>query len=377
MSLDPAEEVVICVNGSQEMKRGETAIAGQLWIQGDRMMTASNPAFNGMSNTKESAVLSAASEAIAWKNDALEAPGPRKGQRVVIYPKELTQLDAVLSSGDPNVDPEDGHPIAYQRVLAAASEFEIPPIFLREDCEAVVADPKKAEAVPKWMCMAERIATGSRPRVLEDGPDTIHSHDDAPKDVDADEEHDMYAPGVDPELGPTVLSKKEVARQLAVARFLKAQASGSQSSSSPSDSEIGNSIISSPVSSEAEDHEGNAPDHQKLVEDAKRRTSVPRSPSAGNLAPPKKGKPTSRSRAEADPQVSGKQASTGTADVPQPTKEQQAPKQPRKGQESPRTKVPTPPMQTRSQASRAGGLRPGGGSGQTDTCVASGNPSKT
>jgi hypothetical protein len=95
MTLDPAEEVVICVNGSQEMKRGETAMAGQLRIQGDRMMTASNPAFDGMSNTKESAVLSATAEAIAWKNDALETPGPRKGQRVVIYPKELTQLETV------------------------------------------------------------------------------------------------------------------------------------------------------------------------------------------------------------------------------------------------------------------------------------------
>jgi hypothetical protein len=106
-------------------------------------------------------------------------------------------LDAVLSSGDPNVDPEDGHPIAYQRVLAAASEFEIPPIFLKEDCEAIVSDPKKAEAVPKWMCMAERIATGSRPRVLEDGPDTIHSDDEAKIDIEPDVELGAYAPGVD------------------------------------------------------------------------------------------------------------------------------------------------------------------------------------
>jgi hypothetical protein len=42
---------------------------------------------------------------------------------------------------------------------------------------------------------------------------------------------------------------------------------------------------------------------------------------------------------------------------------------PVKGQESPETKVSTP-MVTRSQASRAGSLRSGGGSGQTDTCVA-------
>jgi hypothetical protein len=35
-------------------------------------------------------------------------------------------------------------------------------------------------------------------------------------------------------------------------------------------------------------------------------------------------------------------------------------------------------METRRQAaSRAGGLRSGGGSGSTDTCVAQGNPSKT
>jgi hypothetical protein len=43
-----------------------------------------------------------------------------------------------------------------------------------------------------------------------------------------------------------------------------------------------------------------------------------------------------------------------------------------KGQESPK------PMEMRRQAaSRAGGLRSVGGSGQTDTCVAHGSPSKT
>jgi hypothetical protein len=71
MSLDPAEEVIICVNGSQEMKKGERAMAGQLWIQGDRMMTASNPVFDKMSNTRDFAVLTAVAEAIVWKNDAL------------------------------------------------------------------------------------------------------------------------------------------------------------------------------------------------------------------------------------------------------------------------------------------------------------------
>jgi hypothetical protein len=389
MSLDPAEEVVIYVNGSQEMKKGERAMAGQLWIQGDRMMTASNPAFDQMSNTRESAVLSAAAEAIAWKNEALEAPGPRKG------PKDLPHLETVLISGDPNADPEDGHPIAYQRVLAAAAEFENPPIFLKEDCDAIIRDPVKAEAVPKWMCVAERIATGSRPRVLEDGPDTIHSDEDAEEDVEADKELGMYAPGVDPK----VLSKAEVARQLAAARAIKSQALAAESSCSESDnpdgfdmryshsrktfvknaakdlsdSEVGNSFISSPVSSSTSTRPPTlTEEHQRLVEGAKKRVLVPRSPSAENVTTQRKGKSATRSRAVADSQTSGLKASPGTADaiqpkgtkVPPPTKEQQAPKH---------------PIQTRDQdGSRAGGFRPGvGGSGQTDTRVASSHPSQT
>jgi hypothetical protein len=407
MSLDSAEEVAICVNGSQEMKKGETAMAGQLWIQGDRMMTASNPAFDGMSNSKESAVLSAAAEAVAWRNDALESPDPpRKGQRVVIYPKELTEFESVLSTGNPNINPEDGHPIAYQRVLAAAAAFEIPPVFLKEDSEAIVSDPRKAELVPQWMCMAERIATGSRPRVLEDGPDTLHSDEDSDKDVEADVEKDMYTSEMDPKLGPKTLSAQEASRQRAVASALKRSKSGFATSSSPEvSSDFGNSIVStpqpsrqptpltSPTHSEDEEMSEDQRRHLKGAQKKAKAAQPLRCTSApGTKLPPKSahakepqgdGNPASRSRAEAVPsqKVPGPPKAAASlrapADVSKPTKEQQAPKQPVKGQESPVTKVPTPRMQTRSQASRAGGLRPGGGSGQTDTCVAQDNPSKT
>jgi hypothetical protein len=79
MTLDPAEQVVIYVNGSEEMKRGEAAVAGQLWTQGERRMTASNTVQQGMANTRESAILSAAVEAVIWTH-ALEKDieGPRK-----------------------------------------------------------------------------------------------------------------------------------------------------------------------------------------------------------------------------------------------------------------------------------------------------------
>jgi hypothetical protein len=56
-----------------------------------------------------------------------------------------------------------------------------------------------------------------------------------------------------------------------------------------------------------------------------------------------------------------RKGSKGPRAVTQPTREQES----------------SHPMGTRRQASRAGGLRPVGGSGQTDTCVAQGNPSKT
>jgi hypothetical protein len=57
------EPVYVCINSTQEMK-DEQAIAGQLWIQGNRHMTASNTVPEGMANTSESALLAAAGEAI-------------------------------------------------------------------------------------------------------------------------------------------------------------------------------------------------------------------------------------------------------------------------------------------------------------------------
>jgi hypothetical protein len=89
MTLDPNDQVVICVNGSEEMKRGEEAVGGQFWMQGERQMPASNRAIEGMAETRESATLSAAAEAVAWRH-ASESDGPRKRQRVIIYPKEMT-----------------------------------------------------------------------------------------------------------------------------------------------------------------------------------------------------------------------------------------------------------------------------------------------
>jgi hypothetical protein len=90
MTLDPADQVVVVVNGSEEMKRDEEAFTGQLWMQSDRHMTAANPPIYGDARSREGAILSAMVEALSWKHVLEDAsPGPRRGQRVIIYPKRL------------------------------------------------------------------------------------------------------------------------------------------------------------------------------------------------------------------------------------------------------------------------------------------------
>jgi hypothetical protein len=380
MSLDPLEEVIICVNGSQEMKRGENEMAGQLWVLGDRKMSVSNPPLPGMPNTKDAAVLSAVADAVSWKNEALEpADPPRRGKRVVVYPKELSHLDTVINSGDPSVEAD--HEIAYQLILEHAQTFEVPPVFIKEDADSVAADPVMSLKVPSWMCMAERIATGSRKRVTEDGPDTWHSDDESKADVEADKEANMYTSEMDPLKGPQMLSSRQ-------AFFLRvaAQASKAPTSASSSDvsSDFGNSIVSSPVSTRSptplnsDDDDSMSADQQRALNLGKKmgQRSVPRSPSAPGLKKATGGAPGTRSGAVPE------------SPMPDPTKQTMEPKaaasqrapadQPKGAKAPPPTKgqqVPNHPMETR-RGSRAGGLRGVDGSGQTQGCGHVSPPSK-
>jgi hypothetical protein len=191
-------------------------------MQGDRQMTAPNLVLDEMANTKEGAILSAAAEAVAWKHALDQEEGPRKGQRVGIYPKEVSQLEEVLSTGDPNIDSEDGHPIAYFQILQAAQSYERPRLFLREDSEQITSDPAMAEKLPTWMCIAAQVATGNRRRVLEDGPDVMNSdEEDAVKEEHGDEITDGYTSEMDPEKGPVKLTRSQVATQEVAAQALK------------------------------------------------------------------------------------------------------------------------------------------------------------
>jgi hypothetical protein len=222
--MSTEERVTVCVDSSEEMKRNEEAIAGQLWIQGDRQMTAYNRVPDSMANTQESAILAAAAEAVSWRH-ALELDGPRKSQRVVIYPKEVSQLEEVLSAGDPNIDSADGHSVAYEIILQKSQEFANPPIFLNEENARSVDDPYIAQNVSEWMAVTKQLATGNRRCVLEDGADKMNSSDEDDPDMKPDVLTGMYTSEMDPEKGPIQLSQSQVAAQKAAAHALKASKS--------------------------------------------------------------------------------------------------------------------------------------------------------
>jgi hypothetical protein len=180
MNLDPTDQVVIVTNGSEEMKREEEAFASQLWIQGNRHMTAANPVIFGDPNSREAAILSAVYEAVSWRH-TLEngVEGPRKGQRVVIYPKELTGLAQAITTRNVVVqDDVEDHAELYAAILSKCAEFENPSIFMTENCDQLIANPVWATKIGEWMIMAARVATGGRRRVLEDGPDVMNSDDE-------------------------------------------------------------------------------------------------------------------------------------------------------------------------------------------------------
>jgi hypothetical protein len=297
----------------------------------------------------------------------------------------MTKLTEVLREQDPTLDQEDGHHLAYTIILQASQAYEHPPVFVSEDSEQLQSDPETARRVAEWMNTAAKVASGNRRRVLEDGRDVIRSDEEdaiSPKEAEPDEEHGMYAPGC------TSLDQAKMTEEQAQAQGARAKVPPrSQTPVGSSDDDDPNvedliwsqtrhywrpnknkkptvaapaqapapisepepvrqpTPLTSPMNSE---DEGMSEDQRRMVERAKKMAArgVPRSESAPNAKSPKK------------------TAATQKAPAPQPIPEAKA-STPRKGQESPETKV-SHPMQTRGQeASGAGGLRGVVGSGST------------
>jgi hypothetical protein len=221
----------------------------------------------------------------------------------------------------------------------------------------------------------------------QDGPDTPNSDDEAKEDVEADKLTGMYAPGATPNISASKISPQVASQQRAL--YAAQRDAALTTSSSPTmSSDFGNSIVNSPQSSRQSSRQStpiNSDNEDDMSYDqiraanlgrkmASRGAQPPRCLSAPGTRPtkssqkksqpapaPKDGTSTSRSRADVDPshgthrsaEASQRAPSSGTVS----------------GQAGPRTKEST------QQASRAGSLRPMGGSGSVpDVCVAQGNP---
>jgi hypothetical protein len=136
--LNAAEVITVCVNTGASMKKNETILGGQYWQQKGRSVTAVNATIDGMPNTRESAILAEAADAIEWKHpiEPVSEEGEPFGSRVVIYPAELPQREEAMIEFSQNPsETEDGIHIAFSKILEKLAEYETSPRFLREDSD--------------------------------------------------------------------------------------------------------------------------------------------------------------------------------------------------------------------------------------------------
>jgi hypothetical protein len=102
------------------------------------------PRLEGMPNTRESAILGAEVEAVAWKHPIgqVSEESKRLTPKVVIYPVEMPELPEPLDElmNNPS-EQEDGSHIAFSKIIEKCAEYESIPKFLREDSEMIQSDP--------------------------------------------------------------------------------------------------------------------------------------------------------------------------------------------------------------------------------------------
>jgi hypothetical protein len=149
--MSSTDTITVCINAGASMKKNEAILGGQFWQQEGRSMTAANGVIDGMPNTRESAILAAAVEAVEWKHpiESVTDDCKRATPRIVIYPAEMPQIEEELSDFSQNPsEAEDGSHIAVPKILEKSAESASPPRFYREDSAAILNDPELAASVP-------------------------------------------------------------------------------------------------------------------------------------------------------------------------------------------------------------------------------------
>jgi hypothetical protein len=110
--------IVACVNFGERM-RGTQPVCGVLLVQEDRRMTQSCSAMDGLGNSREEVALSGIIGVLKWRHaleTSFDQDYKRPCQSLVIYPKLLDKLDAVITTGDIRHETEPGRCPAYEEI---------------------------------------------------------------------------------------------------------------------------------------------------------------------------------------------------------------------------------------------------------------------
>jgi hypothetical protein len=219
------------------------------------------------------------------------------------------------------------------------------------------------------MNTAAQVSVGSPDLVLENGPDVMNSDDeDAVNEEHGDVLTDMYTAGLK---APVLLSQSEVARQRAAAEHFKKVG-------------YGNWINSDAQTSTSSDFSQSAPTSPATTRCGSRFETSGRSNPFKSAAPPRPSTPVAKA-SPVLPMKTSKSSQVPSGSLTSVSVPPDPPSPERSGRSGKKASAPrapaesdgSHPMVTRHRASRARDLRPVGGPGQTDTCVASSHPSQT
>jgi hypothetical protein len=110
------ETTTIAINAADSLKQGEAVLGGQYWQQQSHHMAAVNGIPDGMPNTRASAILSAAVEAVVWKHpiETTTPEGKRCSARIVFFPADMPPIAEELQAFKAGrSELEEGKHVAY------------------------------------------------------------------------------------------------------------------------------------------------------------------------------------------------------------------------------------------------------------------------
>jgi hypothetical protein len=162
-------------------------------MDGLRYLDVQNPA----PDTREEVALSGIVDVLSWRHALELSPDPnhlRSGRRIMVDPKFLDKLGAIIETGEIGLDPVQSRWLAYEAIFVQYLTWpeESRPVMLPEGDPRLSQWSISAAQAAKWMEDAKRIAVAGYRQVLEDGPDVSNDEPDAEYGDHGEELEGMY-----------------------------------------------------------------------------------------------------------------------------------------------------------------------------------------